>query len=245
VFGPAVFPRAAEFDRIGRTAHPETTSVRHRATEVATGHEVMVDAVEGKDEGGAGRGLAALMARLGPEAGRGPAPVERWNPPFCGDIDMRIGRDGTWFYCGSPIGREAMVRLFSTVLRRDADGRTYLVTPVEKCGITVDDVPFIAVAMSVEGCGRHQTIGFRTNVGDAVMVDGDHPLRFDHDGVNGGLMPYVLVRGRLEARLARPVLYDLVELGEAAEVEGRSWFGVWSSGRFFPITPTEDLEALA
>lgn len=205
----------------------------------------MVDVVEGNGKIGGAFDLAGLLARLGPEAGRGPAPVERWNPPFCGDIDMRIAFDGTWHYCGSPIGREAMVRLFSSVLRRDDDGRTYLVTPVEKCGITVEDVPFVAVAMSAEGRGRHQTIGFRTNVGDAVVVDGDHPLRFDHDGVNGGLKPYVLVRGRLEARLARPVLYDLVELGEAAEVDGRSWFGVWSSGRFFAITPTDELEALS
>ncbi len=205
----------------------------------------MVDEGEEKRGRETGGGLAALVARLGTEAGRGPAPVERWNPPFCGDIDMRIASDGTWFYCGSPIGREAMVRLFATVLRRDDDGRTYLVTPVEKCGITVDDVPYIAVEMKVEGAGRHQILGFRTNVGDAVVVDQGHPLRFDHDGVNGGLKPYVLVRGRLEARLARPVLYDLVELGEAEEIDGRSWFGVWSSGRFFPITPADELEALA
>lgn len=197
------------------------------------------------DTGGAtaGRGLSALVARLGVEGGRGAAPVERWNPPFCGDIDMRIAADGTWFYCGSPIGREAMVRLFASVLRRDEDGRTYLVTPVEKCGITVDDVPFVAVAMSVEGEGRAQIVGFRTNVGDAVVVDGDHPLRFDHDRDNGGLKPYVLVRGRLEARLARAVLYDLVELGDTADVDGRAWFGVWSSGRFFAITPADELEA--
>lgn len=193
----------------------------------------------------AGGGLAALVARLGPEAGRGPAPVERWNPPFCGDIDMRIAADGTWFYCGTPIGREAMVRLFSTVLRKDDDGKTYLVTPVEKCGITVDDVPFLAVAMSVEGEGRERIIGFRTNVGDAVVVDDGHPMRFELDAANGGLKPYVLVRGRLEARLARPVLYDLVELGETETIEGRAWFGVWSSGRFFAITPADELEALS
>ncbi len=195
--------------------------------------------------GDGGGGLAALVSRLGDGSGRGPAPVERWNPPFCGDIDMRIAADGTWFYCGTPIGREAMVRLFASVLRKDEDGRTYLVTPVEKCGITVDDAPFLAVAMSLEGEGRDRVIGFRTNVGDAVIVDDDHPLHFDLDPENGGLKPRVLVRGRLEARLARPVLYDLVELGETATVEGRDWFGVWSSGRFFPVAPAEDLEALA
>lgn len=193
----------------------------------------------------AGAGLSALVSRLGDGAGRGPAPVERWNPPFCGDIDMRIATDGTWFYCGTPIGREAMVRLFASVLRKDEDGRTYLVTPVEKCGITVDDVPFLAVAMSVEGEGRNRVIGFRTNVGDAVLVDDAHPMRFDFDPTNGGLKPYVLVRGRLEARLARPVLYELVELGETEVVDGREWFGVRSSGRFFPVTPAEEIEALA
>lgn len=200
---------------------------------------------EGEATAAAAGGLAGLMARLGAEAGgRGPAPVERWNPPFCGDIDMRIAADGTWFYCGTPIGREAMVRLFASVLRRDEDGRTYLVTPVEKCGITVDDVPFVAVEMQVEGAGRDRVIGLRTNVGDRLVVDADHPLRFVVDPANGGLKPYVRVRGRLEARLARPVLYELAALGEIETVEGRDWFGVWSSGRFFAIVPAEEIEAI-
>lgn len=200
---------------------------------------------EGEATAAAAGGLAGLMARLGAEAGgRGPAPVERWNPPFCGDIDMRIAADGTWFYCGTPIGREAMVRLFASVLRRDEDGRTYLVTPVEKCGITVDDVAFVAVEMQVEGEGRDRVIGLRTNVGDRLVVDADHPLRFVVDPANGGLKPYVRVRGRLEARLARPVLYELAALGEIETVEGRDWFGVWSSGRFFAIVPAEEIEAI-
>lgn len=200
---------------------------------------------EGEATTAAAGGLAGLMARLGAEAGgRGPAPVERWNPPFCGDIDMRIAADGTWFYCGTPIGREAMVRLFASVLRRDEDGRTYLVTPVEKCGITVDDVAFVAVEMQVEGAGRARVIGLRTNVGDRLVVDADHPLRFVVDPANGGLKPYVRVRGRLEARLARPVLYELAALGEIETVEGRDWFGVWSSGRFFAIVPAEEIEAI-
>ena len=191
-------------------------------------------------------GLARLTASLGAvSGGRGPAPVERWNPPFCGDIDMRIATDGTWFYCGTPIGREAMVRLFASVLRRDDDGRTYLVTPVEKCGIVVDDVAFVAVEMRVEGSGRDQSLGFRTNVGDAVVADAAHPLRFEIDVANGGLRPYVSVRGRLEARLARPVLYDLAALGVTETVDGRDWFGVWSSGRFFPIVPAAEIEAIA
>ncbi len=193
----------------------------------------------------AGAGLASLTAKLGGIGeGRGPAPVERWNPPFCGDIDMRIAADGTWFYGGTPIGREAMVRLFASVLRRDDDGKTYLVTPVEKCGITVDDVAFVAVEMQVAGEGRDRVIGFRTNVGDRVVVDDDHPLRFATDPVNGGLKPYVRVRGRLEARLARPVLYDLAALGESEIHDGRDWFGVRSSGRFFPMVPADEIEAI-
>jgi hypothetical protein len=195
--------------------------------------------------GGAGEGLASLMAKLGGAGeGRGPAPVERWNPPFCGDIDMRIAADGTWYYCGTPIGREAMVRLFASVLRRDEDGRTYLVTPVEKCGISVDDVAFVAVELQVEGTGRDRVLGLRTNVGDRVVVDDDHPLRFEIDAVNGGLKPYVRVRGWLEARLARPVLYELVALGETEVHDGRAWFGVRSSGRFFPIVPADEIEAI-
>ena len=192
-----------------------------------------------------GEGLASLMAKLGGAGeGRGPAPVERWNPPFCGDIDMRIAADGTWFYCGTPIGREAMVRLFASVLRRDEDGRTYLVTPVEKCGIIVDDVAFVAVELQVEGTGDDRVLGLRTNVGDRIVVDDDHPLRFEIDAVNGGLKPYVRVRGRLEARLARPVLYELVALGETEGHDGRDWFGVRSSGRFFPIVPADEIEAI-
>ncbi|MER2606091.1 MAG: DUF1285 domain-containing protein [Siculibacillus sp.] len=190
------------------------------------------------DGGVAGR----ITAALGRVAGtRGPAPVERWNPPFCGDIDMRIAADGSWHYCGSPIGREAMVRLFASVLRRDEDGKTYLVTPVEKCGITVEDVPFLAVELTSEGEGEGRTIGFRTNVGDTVVVDADHPLRFARDPLNGGLKPYVLVRGRLEARLTRSVLHDLVEAGATREIDGVAWFGVWSAGRFFPAARVDEI----
>lgn len=199
--------------------------------------------VEQKSAQTGASGLTGLAARLGGAGlARGPAPVERWNPPFCGDIDMRIATDGTWFYAGTPIGREAMVRLFASVLRRDDDGRTYLVTPVEKCGITVEDVPFLAVDLVGEGDDEAQVLTMRTNVDDVVTVGADHPLRFAHDPGNHGLKPYVLVRGRLEARLTRAVLYDLVERGSESMVDGATWFGVWSAGRFFPIVPTADLE---
>ena len=213
------------------------------AAKVTTGDGETV--IEGEPAEIGTNGIAGLAARLRSEAGgRGPAPVEAWNPPFCGDIDMRIAADGTWFYAGSPIGREAMVRLFASVLRRDSDGRTYLVTPVEKCGIVVEDVPFLAVELASEGDGEDQVLALRTNVGDVVKVDADHPLRFAHDPHNAGLKPYVLVRGRLEARLTRSALYDLVERGAESPFEGEPWFGVWSSGRFFPIVRAVELERL-
>jgi hypothetical protein len=183
-------------------------------------------------------GLEALMRRAG--AIRGAPPVDRWNPPFCGDIDMRIAADGTWYYMGTPIGREALVRLFASVLRRDEDGRTYLVTPVERCGITVDDAPFVAVEMQAEGEGAERRLVFRTNVGDVVEAGPEHPLRFEIVPGNGGLKPYLHVRGRLEARLARPVMYELVAEGTECGIDGVTWFGVWSGGRFFPIFPAED-----
>lgn len=186
-------------------------------------------------KGEAGQGLSGIEAEVRRAATRGPAPVHLWNPPFCGDLDMRIASDGTWFYLGTPIGRMPLVRLFATVLRHDEDGRYYLVTPVEKIGITVDDAPFVAVAMSVAGEGRDQAISFRTNVGDEVSVDGEHPLRFETEEGSGGLKPYVLVRGRLEALVARAVYYDLVALAVHEKIEGEDKFGVWSNGRFFAM----------
>ncbi|TCT13599.1 hypothetical protein EDC22_101469 [Tepidamorphus gemmatus] len=189
-------------------------------------------------------GLAALEQAARAAAGRGIPPVERWNPAFCGDLDIRIAADGTWYYLGSPIGRKPLVRLFSTVLRKDADGRTYLVTPVEKIGIRVDDAPFLAVEMAVGRAGDEQVIGFRTNVDDYVEVDAHHPLRFEREPSSGGLKPYVLVRGRLEALVTRAVFYDLVELGEEREVGGARMFGVRSHGTFFPMASAESLEGL-
>ena len=191
-------------------------------------------------------GLAALIARAGAETGgRGLPPVERWNPPFCGDIDMEIRADGTWFYLGTPIGRAPLVRLFSTVLRKDEDGRTYLVTPVEKVGIRVADAPFIAVEMNAGGKGEAQALTFRTNVGDVVEAGPEHPLRFVISGENSELKPYLLVRGRLEALVSRAVMYELVELGEAVDVDGVEMFAVRSGGMVFPVMPAAELDALS
>ncbi|MCW5732076.1 MAG: DUF1285 domain-containing protein [Alphaproteobacteria bacterium] len=173
----------------------------------------------------------ALIAAL---KGRRKPPVHLWTPDFCGDIDMRIARDGTWYYMGSPIGRPAMVQLFSSVLRLE-DGKFFLVTPVEKLGIRVDDAPFVAVEMVVEGSGRGQTLSFRTNVEDAVSADASHPIRVSIDTETGEPSPYVMVRDGLEALIARPVFYDLVELAVEEAGEGGTRLGVWSGGRFFPI----------
>ncbi|MER8631344.1 DUF1285 domain-containing protein [Mesorhizobium opportunistum] len=190
------------------------------------------------------RGLEALISRAA-RAGKGAAPVERWNPDFCGDLDMEIKADGTWFYLGTPIGRMPLVQLFSSVLRKDADGRTYLVTPVEKVGIRVADAPFIAVEMDVSGSGDQQVITFRTNVGDVVEVGPERPLRFVDENETGGLKPYVLVRGRLEALVARPVMYELVEHAEEIEIEGRMMFAVRSRGAVFAIMPADQLKRLS
>lgn len=189
-------------------------------------------------------GLEALISRAS-RAGKGLPPVERWNPAFCGDIDMEIRGDGTWFYMGTPIGRMPLVQLFSTVLRKDADGNTYLVTPVERVGIRVVDAPFVAVEMNVSGEGDSRVITFRTNVGDVVEAGPEHPLRFVDEDETGGLKPYVLVRGRLEALVARPVMYELVEFGEEIEIGGVLMFAVRSHGEVYPIMPAEKLTRLA
>ena len=189
-------------------------------------------------------GLEALIARAA-RAGKGLPPVERWNPDFCGDLDMEIRRDGTWFYHGTPIGRMRMVQLFSSVLRKDEDGRTYLVTPVEKVGISVEDAHFIAVEVNASGRGAEQVLTFRTNVGDVVEAGPDNPLRFVDEDDTDGLKPYLLVRGRLEALVARAVMYELVELGEEIEVDGVLMFAIRSKGTVFPIMPAEKLERLS
>ncbi|MDX2145121.1 MAG: DUF1285 domain-containing protein [Rhodospirillaceae bacterium] len=165
--------------------------------------------------------------------GAGPKGGERL-PPICGDFNMRIDRNGAWFYQGSPIGRLALVKLFSTVLRRDEDGVYWLTTPVENGRIEVEDAPFIALEMLTEGQGRARVIRFRTNVDDIVTLDGEHPLRVAFDPASGEPRPYVRVRGGLEARVARPVYYHLVEIAEPAP-DNDDVLGVWSSGVFFPI----------
>jgi hypothetical protein len=182
-----------------------------------------------------GLAQSALAAQKGSQKG-GMPPVHLWNPPHCGHIDMRIARDGTWFYMGTPIGREALVRLFSTILRRDGD-EYVLVTPVEKVGITVDDAPFVAVDVDREGDG----LIFRTNVGDKVTAGPDNPIRVVRDPQTGEPSPYVLVRANLEALIDRKSFYRLVDLGEHAEYKGERWFGVRSKDAFFAIIPSAEL----
>ncbi len=172
--------------------------------------------------------------------GRGLPPVHEWDPPFRGDLDIRITRDGTWFYQGTPINREALVRLFSSILKRE-DGKYFLVTPVEKVGITVDDAPFVATDFSVSGEGEAQVLTFTTNVGDAAEAGPDHPIRVERDPDTGEPAPYMLVRHGLEALIDRKSFYRLAEIGVHHQVEGRSWFGLWSGGAFFPMVPSEDL----
>ena len=182
--------------------------------------------------------LGAIVKQI---EGQKHPPVHLWNPEFCGDLDMRIARDGTWFYLGSPIGRKPLVKLFSGVIRYDDDGKYYLVTPVEKIGITVDDAPFVAVEMFVEGEGRERIISFRTNVDDFVIVDGDHPFRIEIDPKTKEPSPYVRVRANLEALINRPVFYDLVNLAGEENIEGKARFGFWSSGQFFELGLMNDI----
>ena len=170
--------------------------------------------------------LSALISRA-ERAGKGAPPVERWNPEFCGDIDMVIRSDGTWLYQGTPIRREALKRLFSSVLRKDADGRTYLVTPVEKLGLTVEDAPFRAVEMSREERAGETVLTFRTDVGDVVEAGVEHPIRFDVE--TEAFRPYLLVRGRLEAALTRSLAIDLADL---VEEDDRGWFVMSGGARF-------------
>ncbi|MWD29168.1 DUF1285 domain-containing protein [Aquicoccus sp. SCR17] len=173
-------------------------------------------------------------------SGKGKPPVHDWNPDFCGDLDMRIARDGTWFYLGTPIGRPGLVKLFSSILRKDGDDY-FLVTPVEKVGIQVEDAPFVAQDFQAEGEGRDQQLTFVTHVGDYAAAGPDHPIRVARDPETGEPSPYVLVRDRLEALIDRKSFYRLVELGAHEEHEGASWFGLWSGGEFFPIIPSDEL----
>ncbi|AAY91096.1 DUF1285 domain-containing protein [Pseudomonas protegens] len=174
-----------------------------------------------------------LLAQI-PKAEKGLPPVHLWNPDFCGDIDMRIARDGTWYYLGTPIGRKPMVKLFSTIIRRDGDDY-FLITPVEKVGIKVDDAPFVAVTLEVEGQGEAQVLRFSTNVEEQVVANDEHPLRVVIDPLTQEPAPYILVRHNLEALIHRNVFYQLVELAQTRQIDGQNWLGVWSCGVFFPI----------
>lgn len=185
------------------------------------------------------QGLDGLASAARTAASKGLPPVHLWNPDFCGDIDMRIGSDGTWFYMGTPIGRPALVRLFSTILKREGD-KHFLVTPVEKVGIRVDDAPFMAVEMQKDGTGDGQRLHFRTNVDDWVECDGKHELRFK-EARDGGLTPYLHVRSDLWAKVTRPIYYDLVELGEERRINERDMFGVSSGGVFFAMAGAEQV----
>jgi uncharacterized protein len=186
-------------------------------------------------------GLDAIAGTVSGASPKGLPPVHLWNPPFCGDLDMRIAADGTWFYLKTPIGRPGLVKLFASVIKREGD-RYFLVTPVEKCGITVDDVPFVAVELRVEPCGPDQTLHFRTNVDDWVTCGEGHALRFEPEAGTGGLRPYLHVRRDLWARVKRALFFDLVELGEEREVGGVRMFGVVSAGVFFAMAPAASLK---
>jgi uncharacterized protein len=193
------------------------------------------------------RGLEGLTAAAKDAAvkdaasatGKGLPPVHLWNPPFCGDLDMRIASDGTWYYMGTPIGRPALVRLFSTILKRE-DGKHFLVTPVEKVGIRVDDAPFMAVEMSKEHDEGGPRLRFRTNVDDWVDCNEAHRLRFEA-AADGGLTPYLHVRAELWAKVTRALYYDLVDMGEERTVDGRRMFGVVSAGEFFAMADAEQV----
>lgn len=189
-------------------------------------------------------GLEGIAGAVKTASGKEPPPVHLWNPVFCGDIDMRIAADGTWFYQGTPIGRPALVKLFASILRREGD-KYFLVTPSEKCGILVDDAPFTAVELQVDAGAAGRQLHFRTNVDDWIMGGADHPLRFEPEAVTGGLKPYVHVRRDLWAKVGRAVFYDLVDLGEAREIAGTMMFGVASAGRFYAMAPASSLEDIA
>ncbi len=178
-----------------------------------------------------------IAASIRATKAKGLPPVHLWNPPFCGDLDIRIARDGSWFYLGSPIQRPELVKLFSSILKKEG-GAYFLVTPVEKVGITVDDAPFVAVDFESEGHGADQVLTFTTQVGDTAVASADLPIRVERDPETGEPSPYVLIRSNLEALIDRKSFYRLVERGEHQE----GWFGLWSSGTFFPVIPSEELE---
>lgn len=185
------------------------------------------------------KGLQALISRAGKS--KSLPPIHLWNPEFCGDLDMQIRRDGSWYYMGTPIQREALVHLFSTVLKQEDDGKYYLVTPVEKIGLTVEDAPFVAVEMDIQQDEDTQIITIRTNCGDVVEASAEHPIRFVQEENGGGLKPYILVRDRLEALFARPLVHELAPyLEECDTPEGRV-VAIKSHGAVFVVDTAEKL----
>jgi len=188
-------------------------------------------------------GLDAIAAGLPRENGD-PPPVDLWNPPYCGEIDMKIAADGTWFYQKTPIGRLALVKLFASVLKREG-AKHFLVTPVEKVGIVVEDAPFLAVEMKTSRGDGRQVLEFRTNVDDWVVVGRGHALRFELQPETGGLKPYLHVRRDLWAKVTRALFYDLVALGEEREVDGKAMFGVASQGEFFAMAEASAVREFA
>ncbi len=181
-----------------------------------------------------------LVASVKAASAKGPPPVDKWNPPFCGDLDIRIARDGTWYYLGTPIGRAPLVKLFSSILKREGDDY-FLVTPVEKVGIKVDDAPLLATDFEATGTGRDQTLRFFTKTEDEAIAGPDHPIRVTRDPATGEPAPYILIRRNLEALIDRKSFYRLVDLGTNEQYGGQSWFGLWSGGQFFPVIPASEL----
>lgn len=187
-------------------------------------------------------GLQSAARKARDSDASGMPPVHLWNPPYCGEIGLRIARDGTWFYQGSPIGRMPLVKLFASILRKDP-GRYVLVTPVEMVGIEVEDAPFLAVELQRRERDGQGVLAFRTNVDDWVEADAEHPLRFER-GPSDGIKPYIRVRGDLRALVTRALLYDLVELGDIREVDGVEMFGVESAGQFFAMALAADMDRI-
>lgn len=201
-------------------------------------HEDVMTRRDEKNDPATPEGL--FEALRGEDWGRRPPPVESWHPAREGEIDIRIARDGSWTYLGSPIGRQRMVRLFSTILRRDEDDAFYLVTPAEKLRIQVEDAPFLAVEMAVEDAGETQRLVFRTNVNDVVTADAQHPIRVTVDPATAEPAPYVTVRGRLQALIARSVFYDLVDLAVPETTAEGEMLVVRSAGCRFVLGPMPD-----
>ena len=181
--------------------------------------------------------LEDVLKAIAPDGIEGKLPpVHLWNPTHCGDIQMEIRADGSWWHEGTRIGRERLVKLFSRILRKDPDGEIYLVTPYEKVIVHVEDAPFLAVRVDCVGApGPDQTLVFKTNLGDVVLAGPDSPLRVEIDAETLEPAPYILVRGGLEAKLTRPAFYELANLAVPGDVEHH--LGVWSQGRFFDLGP--------